>query len=440
MILSLALGESYGIHPGAWRMPHADLDAFISVDAQIRTAQAGERAGLDFVFFPDRVFLKSDLEGGAPLFTMEPLVVLAAVASHTSRIGLVPSVSTSFNEPYTLARQLRALDILSHGRAGWNVVPSYEPEAFANYGRPVPNREEKYERLQESVEITQALWGSWGREAKGPDPASGQFADMAHIRPVNFQGRHVGSRGPLQIPPSPQGQPVLFMPSASGRGLQLAGRYAGGVIGMPSTLEESRAQRDYLRAAANEAGRDPDEVKFLSFVTFGLGAPHEEAVARRRALEEHADPAPRAAHLSALIGIHIGVDELDEPLSPDQLAGVRAHSRAPQAARAVDLLRQGHTPRDVLAHGVLDLNPSLVGTGEDAADLLQEWFEAEVTDGFILVPDDQYDAIDLFGDLVVPVLRERGLRPETYAGTTLRDHLGLPDQLGRDPRVSGVSQ
>ncbi|MBB5695411.1 FMN-dependent oxidoreductase (nitrilotriacetate monooxygenase family) [Roseomonas pecuniae] len=410
--------------------------AYTNVDVAVRSARAAERGGLDFVFFPDRVFLHGDLSASPPMFSMEPLLILTAVARETSRIGLVPSVSTSFNEPYALARQLRALDVISHGRAGWNAIPSYEPEAFANYGKPLPQGNEKYERLHEVIQITQALWGSWKREAGQPDPQAGRFADMAHIKPVNLQGRHVAARGPIQIPPSEQGQPVIFMPVASNRGLQPLGMYANGIIAMPMTMEESRTQRQIVHRSAIQAGRTADDIRFVPFIGFGLGASKREALDRRRVLEDRIDLAPRLARLSMMLGARLDPQRAEEPLATAQIDALRPHSAIPRSAEAVALAREGWSPRDVIAHGVLDPNPGLVGTPDEAADLLQKWFEAGVCDGFTIVPDDQQDSIDAFVDEVVPILRRRGLRPADYRGATLRDHLGLPEQLGIDPRLS----
>jgi FMN-dependent oxidoreductase (nitrilotriacetate monooxygenase family) len=437
MLIGTVLGQAYGNHPGAWRMPSAPPDAYTDINAQVRTAQTAERGGLDYLFYPDRVFLWGDLESGPPMVSMEPLLTLAAIAPATRRIGLVTSASTSFSDPYALARQLRALDVMSHGRAGWNAIPSYEPEAFANYGLPVPGRDEKYERLHEVVQITQALWGSWAREAGSPDKVAGRFADTSHIRPINLQGRQVGSRGPLQIPPSEQGQPVIFMPFASGLGVQAAGLFANGIIAMPSTMDESRAQRDMIRSVTESAGRSADEVKFLSFIGFGLGVTQQEAVERRMALEVAAGLDKRLAHLSALLGPRLDPADGDKALTNAQIAGLRPTPAGPQAVRALELARQGRTPIEILGHGVLDPNPGLVGTAEQAADLLQEWMQARATDGFTLTVDDLHDGLDAFVHQVVPILRRRGLRPDDHRATTLREHFGLPDQLGLDPRLAG---
>lgn len=437
MLLGLVMGEVYGNHPGAWRMPSADPNAYTDVETQVRSVQTAERGGLDYVFYPDRVFVWGDLESGPPIVSIDPLMTLAAIAPATRRIGLVTSASTSFTEPYTLARQLRALDVMSHGRAGWNAIPSYEPEAFANYGRPVPQREEKYERLHEVIEITQALWGSWEREAGSPDRIAGRFADTSYIRPVNLRGRHVGSRGPLQIPPSEQGQPVIFMPFASGLGVHAAGMYANGIIAMPSTMDASRAQRDMIRSVTEDAGRHADEVKFLPFVSFGLGTTQQEAVERRMVLEEAAGIEKRLAQLSAVLGVRLDPADRDKPLTSAQVRALRPNPGVPRAALALELAGRGLTSREILGHGVLDQNPGVVGTAEQAADILQEWMEAGVADGFTLTIDDLHDGLDDFVDQVVPILRRRGWRPDDYRGTTLRDHFGLPQQLGLDPRLAG---
>ncbi|WP_146234189.1 NtaA/DmoA family FMN-dependent monooxygenase [Curtobacterium sp. MCPF17_046] len=436
MLLGAMLGTPYGNHPGAWRMPWAKPDEYTDVHAHVRTAQTAERGGLDYLFYPDRTFIWGDLESGPPIVSIDPVMLLAAVSAQTTKIGLVPSVSTSFNEPYGIARQLRALDVMSHGRAGWNLIPSYEPEAFANFGLPVPSREDKYGRLHEVVQITQALWASWGREAGAPDKVTGRFADTSHIRPIGLQGRQVGSRGPLQIPPSEQGQPVVFMPFASGAGVQAAGMYANGIIGMPSSIEESRSQRDMMRSVTEAAGRDADEVKYLSFATFGLGPTENEAVKRRMALEDAAGIDKRLAHLSMMLGFRLDARDRDKPLTVTQVQGMQRRSGSRQEVLAHRLASEGRSLREILGHGVLDQNPGVVGTGEQVADMFQEWVEAGATDGFSIVVDDLHDGLDDFVDQVVPILRRRGLRPADYGGSTLREHLGLAEQIGRDPRLT----
>ncbi|MEV6308897.1 NtaA/DmoA family FMN-dependent monooxygenase [Streptomyces sp. NPDC051840] len=438
MLLGLSLSEAYGLHPGAWRV--AAREAYTDVDVFVQAAERAEQGGMDFLFVPDRVFLHEDLMYGPPFFTMDPLMVLSAVAYTTDRIGLVTSASTSFHEPYTIARQFRALDVMSHGRAGWNAIPSYEPEAFANHGMPVPPREKKYERLHEAIQITQALWGSWRREAGQPDKTSGRFADMHHIRPINLQGNQVGSRGPLQIPPSEQGQPVIFMPFAGGASLDAAARYADGVVAMPRTPDEGRQQVELMRSLVEQAGRAADDVKVFPFMQFSLGVTERDAIEHRMVLDRAAGIDDLVLQLAAVLGITI--DDVDTPLSDAQIAALTPHPRSPRATRIIELATQGLTPREILAWGVISrggfdsANPGMIGSPEQAADMIEEWMHAGAGDGLTVVLSDVQHDLPLFVEHVVPILRQRGLRPEGYLGSTLRDHLGLKEQLGLAPRIS----
>ncbi|HYG27610.1 MAG TPA: NtaA/DmoA family FMN-dependent monooxygenase [Caulobacteraceae bacterium] len=435
MILGMLLGNNFGVHAATWRMPHVDPGAWTNIEATIKQARAAERGGMQLIFLPDRVFLHGDVAVSPPQFNIDPIITLSAVAQATDRIGLVGTASTSFTEPYLLARQLKALDVFSHGRVGWNAVPSYEPEAFANFGKEMPQRENKYERLHEVVQIVQALWGSWGYGAGQPDQA-GKFADPAYIRPVNLRGVHVGVRGPLSVPPSEQGQPVVVMPASSGYGLQAAGMYANVVIGMPSSIEEGRAMRETIRHAATLAGRDPDEIKLLAFVGYTVGDTERQALDMRRALDDRMDIHGPLSRLAAYLGLREVPSKPDEPFTQVQLAAMRGHPQDPRSARAVELAKAGWSPRDILAHAVFDPYPSVVGTADQVADHLQHWFEAGAADGFMVNFDDYATGIDAFVDRVVPLLRERDIFPDGYAGTTLRDHLGLPAQYGLDPRIA----
>ncbi|OUM45086.1 NtaA/DmoA family FMN-dependent monooxygenase [Arthrobacter sedimenti] len=434
MVLGVGLGNNFGVHAGAWRMPHVNPGAYTNIDVTVEQARTAERGGLQFVFLADRLFLHGDLAPTPPMFAMDPIIVLSALAQATERIGLIGTASTSFTEPYLLARQLKALDVISRGRAGWNAVPSYEPDAFANFGKERPPREKKYERLHEVMQVVHALWGSWGYEAGQPDQ-NGRFADPAHIRPVNLHGTHVGARGPLPIPPSEQGQPVIVQPASSGYGLQAAGMYANVVIGMPSTIQESQAQRETVRRAAEMAGRDPEEIKFIAFTGYGVGDTVRAALDARRALDDRIDLRVPLARLGALLGLEQEFTHADQPLTPERLASARAYPGNPRSAQAMTLAREGWSPRDILAHGVLDHYPSVVGTAEQAADHLQEWFDAEAADGFLINVDNFHHGIDDFVDQVVPLLIERGIFHNGYEGKTLRDHLGLPAQYGLDPRI-----
>lgn len=434
MIIGMHLGSGYGSQPGAWRMPGVDPRSYTSFDHLVRHAQAAERGKMQFLFLPDFPGMMGDIAHEAPLISLDPMMTLAAVARGTERIGLVATGSTTFHEPYNLARQFKALDIMSHGRVGWNAVPTSDPAAAANYGRELPPRPEKYERLHETIQLVQALWGSWAQDAWVHDVASGCFADPSKIQPINLRGRHVASRGPLPIPPSEQGQPVLFQAGGGANGMEVAGRYASGVIGATFTIEDARAERAALREAAARAGRDPDEIKFFAGIMPTIAPTKRAALDRRTFLTRHSVP-QRVAYLEQMIGVRVDRGQLDQPLSPEQLANARPSPFDPRSPHALKIAREGWSLRDILAHGVIDYHPVIVGPGVDVADHMQQWFEAEAADGFWVSVDVYEDGVDAFVDEVVPILQERGLFHRDYAGTTLRDHLGAPPQYGLDPRV-----
>ncbi|MBD3739372.1 MAG: NtaA/DmoA family FMN-dependent monooxygenase [Stenotrophomonas sp.] len=436
MMIGMVFNGGYGSQSGAWRMPGVDPKNYTSFDSQVRYAQAAERGKFQFLFAPDFPAWQNDLETEAPLNINEPLLTFAAVARETQRIGLVATGSTTFNEPFNLARQFKALDLMSHGRVGWNAVPSSDPGVAALYGRALPPRNEKYERLHEFIQLVQALWGTWGLDAWLHDKESGRFADPTKLRPINLKGRHVAASGLLQLPPSEQGQPVIFQAGGGAQGLEVAGRYASGVIGAVFTIEDARAQRSALRNAAERAGRNPDEIKFFAGLMTTIAHDRRAGLDRRIMLTGQTFP-QRVVYLGQMLGLRLDSDQLDAPLTPEQLAAARPSPGDPRSANALKIAREGWSMRDVLAHGVIDYHPAIVGPAVEAADHMQEWFEAGAADGFWLSPDVFEDGIDAFVDGVVPILQERGLFHRDYEGTTLRDHLGAPTQYGLDPRISG---
>jgi FMN-dependent oxidoreductase (nitrilotriacetate monooxygenase family) len=435
MILGMGLTSGYGNHPGAWQAPGVDPANYANVEANIRYAQSAERGGFSFLFTPDFPALRGDLEYAPILNIMEPMLQLAAISQATNRIGLVATGTTSFQEPFNTARQFKALDVMSHGRAGWNAVTTSDPAVAANYGKPVGDRSARYQRAHETVQIVEALWGSWERDAWVKDTAAGRYIDPAKLQPINLQGEHVGSRGPLIIPPSEQGQPVIFSSGGpSPQMLQLAGRYASGFIAEVWTIEEARAQREMFRNAARDAGRDPNEIKYFAGLMTTIAPTVREGLDRRIALSGDTLPA-RLPHLGAMLGLRLDPAAFDQPLTPAQLSAARAAPGDPRSGIALTVAREGWSPRDILAHGVIDYHPVTVGPANVHADHLQEWFEAGAADGFWILPDVYEDGVDTFVDQVVPILRERGIYPEDYVGATLRENLGVPDQYGLDPRL-----
>lgn len=437
MLIGMHLGNGYGALAGAWRMPGVDPTSYTSFDVKVRQAQTAERGKLQFLFLPDGPSaVAADIEYEAPGFNLDVMMTLAAVARGTDRIGMVATGSTTFNEPFNLARQFKALDVMSHGRAGWNAITSAGNDVAANYGVRIPSSADRYARAHEVVQLVQALWGSWGKDAWVHDQASGQFARMADVAPINLGGRFVASRGPLYIPPSEQGQPVIFHAGgASANALALAGRYASAVIGAAFTIEDARAQRAAFRNAAERAGRDPDDIKFIPGLMTTIASDKRAALDRRILLTERAFP-QRAVYLQQMLGIRIDAARLDVALSREQLDAARPSSSDPRSSHALQIAREGWSLRDILAHGVIDYQPVVAGPPIEVADHMQRWFEAEAADGFWVAPDVYHDGLDDFVDQVVPILQQRGLFHRDYVGTTLREHLGVSTQYGLDPRIT----
>ena len=435
MLIGLHLGNGYGSQPGAWRMPNVDPKSYTSYDVRVKQAQAAERGKFQFIFLPDGPgAILADLENEAPAFNLDVMMTLAAVARETQRIGLVATGSTTFNEPFNLARQFKALDIMSHGRAGWNAVTSSGDAVAANYGRKLPSSEDRYGRAHEVIQLVQSLWGSWGQDAWIHDQISGQFAKSEQIQPIDFYGQYVGSRGPLYIPPSEQGQPVIFHAGGSPNGHELAGKFANVVIGAAFTIEDARKQRNAFKEAAKRHGRDPEEIKYIPGLMTTIAKNKRTALDRRIQLLGQL-VSQRVGYLQQMLGIRLDFNSLDEPLSKEQLRAARPSPYDPRSPYALRIAKEGWSLKDIIAHGVIDYHPVIVGPGIEAANHMQKWFEAGAADGFWISPDVNEDGIDTFVNEVVPILQERGLFHLDYEGKTLREHLGVPNQYGVDPRI-----
>ncbi|SFB02898.1 FMN-dependent oxidoreductase, nitrilotriacetate monooxygenase family [Cohnella sp. OV330] len=435
MQLALQMVSGYGAEFSAWRMPGTDPAAYTNMDSYVERAKLAEKGKFQMIFIADTPALTNDLGPQTPMAPMDPMLALMAVARETKHIGLVATLSTTFNYPYNIARQFKALDVISHGRAGWNAVTTSDPLAAANFGQQLANRKERYDMAHESIQIVQALWGSWGVDAWTLDVEGGQFADMDKIQPINLEGQYYASRGPLPIPPSEQGQPVVFQAGGGEQGLELAGRYASGVYANPYDIAAAREHRQALRHSAARFGRSPDDIKMFAGFMFSLGSTEEEALERRRQLMRfNPEEIPsRVRYLGSMVGLPLSVNavDIDQPLPADWLKNAYANPRDPRSPRALELLTKGLSIRDVLAHGVINYHPVVAGTPVQVADFLEEWFVAGACDGFSVVPDISDDGVAAFVDLVVPILQGRGLYHREYEGKTLREHLGVPYQYGR---------
>ena len=430
MQLVMQMGSGYGLDQGAWRMPNAVTDAYTNIDVQVELAKIAERGKIQMIFFADTPALTTDISNQPPQSPMDPIVLLTALARETERIGLLTTISTTFNHPYNVARQLKALDVVSNGRIGVNFVTTSNPVAAMNFGDKVPSRQERYEQAHEFIQIVQGLWGSWEEDALLLDVENGKFADMDKIQPVNLAGDYVQSRGPLPIPPSKQGQPVIFTAGGSEETLKILGRYANGLYTNPYDRKTASVYREIFREGAKKFGRDPNEIKVFPGIIPSIAPTKEEALERRRQLDRHGDLRGRVQYLGSMIGVPLSYEQIDQPVPEQMLESAFANPHDPRSPRALELVKTGMTIRDVLAHGVINYHPVIVGTAEDVADFMEEWFVNGACDGFAIQPDVSFDGIRDFVDQVIPILQERGLFHEDYEGTTLREHMEIPYQYG----------
>ncbi len=427
---------SDGMHPAAWQAPEADPLGFARLDQWLHLAKIAERGTLDAIFLADLPGITLNAEGilNGPPLALDPLVLLAAIASATTHLGLVATISTSFEEPYNVARRIASLDHLSGGRAAWNVVTTADAAAAFNFSaQPHLPREERYARAEEFVDVVRALWNSWDDEALIAEKHSGRFTRPGGIRKIQHRGRYYSVDGPLNVPRSPQGQPVVVQAGGSPAGLELAARNADAVFAALATLEDALDFTRDLRRRTEAYGRPADAVRVLPGLSFVLGGTEAEARARNDLLNDLAGDR-RIGWLAWQIGVDPGELDWDRPL-PDWLLTTRDLSSVSQGARDIVLKvarRERLTVRQILDR-ILTWHRLFIGTPEQLAATIEEWFLAGAVDGFNIMPDVEPSGAEAFVDHVVPILRRRGIFRTAYEGTTLRDHLGLPRPYHRFP-------
>ncbi|MGI5329378.1 NtaA/DmoA family FMN-dependent monooxygenase [Actinomadura nitritigenes] len=402
-----------GYLPAAWQSPRLGPDAFVDPEYWRTIGRLAERGTLDAVFLADGPAL-GDPSYDANAGRLEPTVTWAHVAAATRDVGLVVTASTTFNDPFELAERLLSLDLLSGGRAGWNIVTTRGAAAARNFGLPdVPGRDDRYDRAEEFVEAVLALWES---------ARTGE--------PVDHHGRFFDLAGRLRVPPSPQGRPVLLQAGGSPKGRRLAGRFAEGVFSAELTKEGAIEHYRQVKRNAVAFGRHPDDVRILPGLLLSLGSTEEEA--RRRSDELHdLGPASYSAQwLSQAIGFDASTLPLDEPFPEEVLAAPAdpqtfTGSLGFRESIVKQIRRTNPTVREYLRQTRYtgSGHAGFVGTPEQLADHIEDWFRSGAIDGFNLQPDRLIDGLEVIVDEVVPLLRERGLYRHEYETRTLREHL-----------------
>ncbi len=413
----------------AWRRPAVQPDASIDFNYYRRIAQQAEAAKFDFVFIVDSPYITAD---SAPHFLnrLEPLTVLSALAVATTRIGLVGTATTSFTEPFTLARQFASLDKISGGRAGWNLVTTGLEGAALNYSRRAHFRhEDRYRRAAEHLSVVRGLWDSWEDDAFVYDKASGTFFDRAKLHTLDHEGEFFQVKGPLNIGRSPQGQPVIFQAGGSEAGRDLAARSADGIFASPEDFQEARAFYQDIKRRAAAFGRASDSIVVMPGLGPIIGSTDAEAERRYRDLAGQVTIEDALVQLGRPFAYHdFSRYDLDAPFPDLGNLGANAYR-----SHSEKIKRVAHEERLTLRETALRFatpRSSFIGAPETIADRLQRWFEDGAADGFILGLGEDEDLATFF-EHVVPILQARGLFRADYSADTLRSHLGLSFAVNR---------
>lgn len=421
--------QSRGHHEAAWRHPKASPLPLTDIRYTRDLALKAESAHFDSIFLADVLGLWNDVES-TPFNWLEPITTLAAVAMATRRIGLIGTCSTTYTEPYNLARQFASLDHISGGRIGWNIVTTWSPQAGSNFGGiGQVSHADRYARAEEYMDVVKGLWDSWADGAVLDDRASGRYADRALVKPIAHKGPHYQVEGPLNIPRSPQGRPVFVQAGSSDTGKKFAARHAEAVF--TAHLEKAAAKAFYsdLKALVAAEGRRPEQVLILPGFSPIIGSTEAEARRYEEELNELSDPEVGRNRLSLRFGGHdFSGLALDRPLAvsdfPDPSKNEASRSRTEAVVALV--ARETPTLRQLLAKLAGARGHFTVsGTPEKVADIMQDWFEDGAADGFNLMPPVLPHLLDVFAAEVVPILQKRGLFRLGYEGVTLRDHLRL---------------
>lgn len=418
-----------GGHMNSWKHPAGPADASVNLGFYIEQTRKAEAAGIAFAFVADGLFIN---EKSIPHFLnrFEPLTILSALAVATTKIGLAGTVSTSYSDPFTVARQFASLDLISGGRAGWNVVTTPLEGTALNYSRVHPEHAQRYEIADEYLEITQGLWDSWDDDAVVRDRDTGQFFDPAKLHTLNHKGTFFQVAGPLNAPRSKQGQPVIFQAGSSDPGIGLAGKYADAVFTHSPNLEETRSFTNRVKDAAVAHGRSRDDVKIYPGIHPIVGTTREEAEAKYDRIRNLLSIEEALAYLGRYFDHHdFSRYDLDAPF-PDLGDIGRNSFRSTTDRIKAEAAEKGLTLREV-ALAAATPKPNFIGTGAEVAEKIIEWIDAGASDGFILGFAVSAEGLQDFIDLVIPELESRGRYSRDLPGETLRDHLGLPRKASR---------
>lgn len=421
--------QSRGHHEASWRHPRASDLSLTDIGYYQDLAQRAEKACFDSIFLADQLNVADDV-GQAGRTWLEPITVLGALAVSTSRIGLIATASSTYMEPYNLARMYASLDHMSGGRVAWNIVTTWSAAAARNFGAEGQvTHAGRYQRAEEFLKVVKALWDSWAADAVIDDRSSGRYARADHIRPIEHKGQFYSVAGPMNLPRCPQGRPVLVQAGSSDTGRSFAARHAEAIF--TAHMEKATAKEFYsdLKARVAACGRRPEQALILPGLSPMIGGTETEAIRLHRELDDLTDPEVGRKRLSGRFGGHdFSHLPLDKPLSPEDFPDPSTVEAARSRTEViVGLVRRDRpTLRQLLAY-LAGARGHYVyaGTPEQIADLIEDWWRGGAADGFNLMPPVLPWMFDVFVAEVLPILQRRGLFRREYTGRLLREHYGL---------------
>ena len=425
-----------GYHPAAWRHPDVPADGTLRFDHYARSAQTAERGKCDLVFFADGIGIRerdvprgSLARSGYEIIEMEPMTLLPALAVVTKHIGLVTTASTTYNEPFNIARKFATLDLISNGRAGWNVVTSWSEAEARNFNREQHvDYDTRYARAAEFVEVVKGLWDSWEEDAFPFDKQSGRFFDETKLHVLDHKGRFFSVCGPLNVGCLPQVHPVVVQAGASEQGRELAAATADIVYAVHPSKSVAQAFYADVKRRLERYQRGADDLKILPALRPIVGRTAAEARAKYDQLQELLDPLVGLARLNQTFG-DLSTYPLDGPVPLDKLGPAELRSISAQLLERVR--RQNPTIRQLYQEVAGMGGFCLIGTPTDIADVMQDWFEDDACDGFNITPTHLPGGCEDFVEMMTPELQRRGLFRTEYEGRTLRENLGLKRPVNR---------
>lgn len=420
----------------SWRHPQSASD-FTSPEYFRRIARVLEAGKFHLAFFDDRLGMP-EYHGGAyqdavahgvRCVKMDPIACLMPMAMATERLGIGATYSTTYYEPFHVARMFASLDLMTRGRAAWNVVTSLNITEARNMGRSeVVEHDERYDRADEFMHIVHGHWDTWGDDALIVDKSSGRFADPAKVRRLDYSGKHYSSRGPFTVPRSAQGHPVVIQAGQSGRGRRFAARWGELIFAHYSSLEEGSQLYAELKADCARLGRDPDAMRICQLIYPICAATKSEAEDKRALIDTLPLEVDALMLLSEALNFDFGAKPLDEPFTDAELAGMAGlHTIRDRVVAAMAGKGRNPTVREFAEiSGRGKLAKPWVGGPKELADMFEAWFSAPACDGFVIgvacVPGGYEDIVNH----LVPELQRRGLYHRDYVGQTLRENIGLP--------------